>query len=83
MTVLVFGRTGQVATELQALDQVHALGREDCDLTNPQACAKAMRASAPRAVINAAAYTRVDQAETDEQRATLVNGQAPSIVAQV
>lgn len=81
MTLLVFGRTGQVATELQALASVVALGREEADLTDPEACATAIRAHRPRAVINAAAYTAVDRAEEEEPLATLINGAAPTAMA--
>lgn len=79
--VLVFGRTGQVATELQRMAPVLALGREAADLADPAACAAAILAHRPRAVINAAAYTAVDRAETDEALATTVNGAAPSVMA--
>jgi dTDP-4-dehydrorhamnose reductase len=63
--ILVFGKTGQVATELQRLGDVVALGRDQADLSNPAACADAIRTLAPRAVINAAAYTAVDRAEEE------------------
>ncbi|MBT54419.1 MAG: dTDP-4-dehydrorhamnose reductase [Mameliella sp.] len=79
--ILVFGRTGQVATELQRLGQVTALGRDAVDLENPQACADAIRQHRPDIVINAAAYTAVDLAEEDEARATLINGAAPAAMA--
>ena len=46
--ILVFGKTGQVATELQRLGGVMALGRDDVDLSDPSACAaaRAWRAAA-------------------------------------
>ena len=81
MTLLVFGKTGQVARELQRLTDVTALGRDDADLTDPAACAAAICAHAPAAVINAAAYTAVDKAESDEAAAALVNGAAPGAMA--
>ncbi|MCA0995306.1 dTDP-4-dehydrorhamnose reductase [Alloyangia pacifica] len=81
MRVLVFGRTGQVARELQRRAPVVALARDEVDLTDPKDCAEAVRAEAPDVVINAAAYTAVDQAETDEETATLVNGAAPGAMA--
>jgi len=80
--ILVFGKTGQVATELQRLGDVVALGRDQADLANPAACADAIRTHAPRAVINAAAYTAVDRAEEEEAMATTVNGDAPTAMAQ-
>jgi dTDP-4-dehydrorhamnose reductase len=81
-TLLVFGKTGQVARELQRLADVTALGRDQADLTDPEACAAAIHAHAPAAVINAAAYTAVDKAESDEATAALVNGAAPGAMAQ-
>lgn len=79
--ILVFGKTGQVAAELQRLGDIVALGRDQADLSDPQACADAIRAHAPRAVINAAAYTAVDQAEEEEALATLINSDAPIAMA--
>jgi len=80
--ILVFGKTGQVATELQRLGDVVALGRDQADLSNPAACADAIRTHSPRAVINAAAYTAVDKTEEEEALATLINGDAPTAMAQ-
>ena len=81
--LLVFGRTGQVARELATLapDATFA-GRDRADLTDPAACAALIRAARPRAVINAAAYTAVDRAETDPDTARLVNADAPAAMAQ-
>jgi len=82
MTVLVFGRTGQVARELARLDPgAMCLGREDADLTQPERCAEAIRATRPEVVINAAAWTAVDRAEAEEPEATRVNGAAPGAMA--
>jgi dTDP-4-dehydrorhamnose reductase len=80
--ILVFGKTGQVATELQRSGDVLALGRDQADLSDPVACAQRIRAFAPRAVINAAAYTAVDRAEDDEELATIINGDTPTAIAQ-
>lgn len=79
--ILVFGKTGQVATELQRVSGVMALGREEVDLSDPAACAAAVREHAPKAVINAAAYTTVDKAEDEEHLATVINGDAPTAMA--
>ncbi|MYM55844.1 dTDP-4-dehydrorhamnose reductase [Thalassovita mangrovi] len=81
MKVLVFGKTGQVALELQRLGDVIALGRDAADLSDPEACAAIIRDSEAQAVINAAAYTAVDKAEEDEALATVVNGDAPTAMA--
>ena len=77
MTVLVFGTTGQVATELRAQAPVTALGRAQADLSDPAACAAAIHAHRPRAVINAAAHTAVDRAESEEDLATIINAGCP------
>ena len=81
--ILVFGKTGQVARELQQLGALMALGREEANLSDPQACADAIRHHLPDAVINAAAYTAVDQAEDEEVIATVINGDAPTAMAKV
>lgn len=85
MKILVFGHSGQVATELRALDgddvQITALARADADLTDPAACAAVINAHAPDAAINAAAYTAVDKAESDADTAQVINADAPAIMA--
>lgn len=83
MKLLVFGKTGQVARELQRLaPDATYLGREEADLMDPTACAAAIASSDAAAIINAAAWTAVDKAETDEAAATTVNGEAPTVMAQ-
>ena len=79
--ILVFGKTGQVATELLAHKDVTALGREHTDLSEPQTCTEIIDLYRPRAVINAAAYTAVDQAESEENLANTINGHAPGAMA--
>jgi len=81
MKILVFGQTGQVATELQAQADLIALGRAQTDLSDPASCAVAIRAHRPDAVINAAAYTAVDRAEEEEAQARVINGEAPGAMA--
>lgn len=83
MRVLVFGQTGQVAQELarrcpQGMT-ARFLGRAEADLSNPEACAAAIADC--DAVINAAAWTAVDKAETEEAAATVINGAAPAAMA--
>lgn len=80
--ILVFGRTGQVAQELAILaPDARFLSRAEADLADPASCAAAIRAHAPQAVINAAAYTAVDRAEEEEALATTINGDAPAAMA--
>ena len=82
MSILVFGKTGQVACELQHLHpEFTYLSREEADLSNPDACAEAILAAKPSAVINAAAYTAVDHAEDEESLAYTINAAAPAAMA--
>ena len=85
MKLLILGRTGQVARELIRRApkgmQITALGRDQADLSDPAACARAVLASGAAAVINAAAYTAVDRAETETALAMTVNGEAPGAIA--
>ena len=85
MKVLVFGTTGQVAIELhrcQPTDvEMVQLGRDTADLTQPDRCANAILAGNFDVIINAAAYTAVDQAESDSTTAMLVNAAAPGAMA--
>ena len=86
MRLLIFGTTGQVAIELArnaplVNATVVALGRDQADLTDPDACAAAIDATDADIIINAAAYTAVDAAETDAATAHLVNADAPGAMA--
>ncbi|MEL6617682.1 MAG: dTDP-4-dehydrorhamnose reductase [Pseudomonadota bacterium] len=83
VTTLVFGATGQVATELARLNGMTCAGRDIADLSQPDACASLIRDRKPVAVINAAAYTAVDKAEDEEALATIINGNAPGAMAAV
>ena len=81
MTLLVFGKSGQVARELQALRDCTALGRAQADLAVPGAAANAIAEHMPSAVINAAAFTAVDNAEDEPDLAKRLNGDAPGEMA--
>ncbi|MDP1575194.1 MAG: sugar nucleotide-binding protein, partial [Cypionkella sp.] len=85
MKALVFGKTGQVAQELArrlpAGVTAEFLDRDQADLSDPAACAAAVMASDADVVINAAAWTAVDKAETEEAAALIVNGDAPGAMA--
>lgn len=80
--ILVFGQNGQVANELQSFEDIVTLNRRQADLQYPEGCADLIRELKPAAVINAAAYTGVDNAEKDEELATTINGDAPSRMAE-
>jgi dTDP-4-dehydrorhamnose reductase len=84
--ILQYGATGQVARELlrQApahAVQVTALSRAEADLADPEAAARHVRAEKPDLVILAAAYTAVDQAESEPGLAHEINGEAPAAIA--
>lgn len=80
--LLIFGRTGQVATELARLvPEARFAGRDAADLSDPAACAALIARARPAAVINAAAYTAVDRAEAEPEAARLVNAAAPGAMA--
>ncbi len=85
MRLLVFGRNGQVARELArrlpAGVAARFLDREAADLANPDQCARAIRQCQADVVINAAAWTGVDQAEANEPAAMIVNGESPGAMA--
>lgn len=85
MKVLVFGQTGQVARELARRVpvgvKVQFLGRHQADLADPAACAAVIASAVCDVVINAAAWTAVDKAETCEAAATVVNGETPAAMA--
>ena len=76
--ILVAGKTGQLARCLVEAARgrgtaLVALGRPELDLTQPELLARAIAAHAPRAVVNAAAYTAVDKAEAEPALAMAVN----------
>ncbi len=86
MKLLVFGKTGQVARELQARAgdvSIEVLGRDKADFEKPGLCAEHVRQTDAGAVINAAAWTAVDAAESEEARAHRVNADTPGEIAQV
>ncbi|WP_029909678.1 dTDP-4-dehydrorhamnose reductase [Caulobacter sp. UNC358MFTsu5.1] len=84
--ILVFGRNGQVAQELARLADTSGramsfAGRETLDLADHGAIEGLVAAVAPAAVINAAAYTAVDRAETETEAAYALNRDAPAAMA--
>ena len=82
MRILVFGQSGQVARELaRAAPEARCLARDEADLSDPAACARRIAQSDPQIVINAAAFTAVDAAESDEVQARRINVEAPAAMA--
>jgi dTDP-4-dehydrorhamnose reductase len=84
--ILVFGRDGQVGRALQAcLKDLKVpavfLGRADCDLSNELAIKEALNRYQPQVIINAAAYTAVDKAESEQELAFAINAKAPTVMA--
>lgn len=84
--LLLIGRNGQVGWELQralmSFGELTALDRTQLDLANTDDIRRTVRALKPNVVINASAYTAVDQAETETALAMAVNGTAPGILAE-
>jgi len=84
MRILLFGTNGQVGWELQRalqrLGEVVALSRDEADFDVPSSL-HACFASKYDVVVNAVAYTAVDQAEQDEDRAMRVNAEAVGVIA--
>lgn len=87
MKLLVTGRDGQLARSLVERSgevpdlEVHAVGRPQLDLEQPGSAARVIEALRPDVVINAAAYTAVDQAEQEPDRAFRINGDAAGEIA--
>ena len=86
MRVLLFGANGQVGVEVQrsakaAGAEVFPVDRALCDLTKSGGPSRLIEATTPDAVINAAAYTAVDKAESDAEAAHAVNAAAPGEMA--
>lgn len=86
MRLVVTGRDGQVASALAAAAhdglEVVRLGRPELDLERPETIAPALQAARPDVVVSAAAYTAVDQAESEPERARMVNAVAAGVLAE-
>ncbi|MEO5586475.1 MAG: dTDP-4-dehydrorhamnose reductase [Novosphingobium sp.] len=86
MKIAVTGRHGQVVASLlergaAAGHEIVALGRPELDLADHASVARALEASAPDAVVSAAAYTAVDKAETERELAFAINADGANAVA--
>ena len=90
LNILLFGKGGQVGWELQrslaVLGTVTALGQGSTahcgDFANPQGIADTVRALRPDVIVNAAAHTAVDKAESEPDRARLLNAATPGVLAE-
>ena len=91
MNILVFGKDGQLGKALKDISKtkqverrhrIYYVGRAECDLANPDAISALLNQIKPDLMINAAAYTAVDRAETDVDLAYAINAKAPECMAQ-
>jgi dTDP-4-dehydrorhamnose reductase len=90
MNILVFGKDGQLgkafktvfdASKLGELHRITYVGRAECDLTNSDAITALLDQVTPNLILNAAAYTAVDKAETEVDLAYAINAKAPEVMA--
>jgi dTDP-4-dehydrorhamnose reductase len=84
--ILLIGTNGQVGRELSRMlpriGQVTPLDRQRLDLTKPDEIRRAIRTFRPAYIVNAAAYTAVDKAESEETVARVINAEAPGVMAE-
>jgi dTDP-4-dehydrorhamnose reductase len=86
MRILITGKNGQVGTEFSRLyhspGDVVAVGRAECDLSSEHSIRDLVRRVEPAVIINAGAYTAVDQAEVERELCYAVNAAAPRVLAE-
>ncbi|NJR64169.1 MAG: dTDP-4-dehydrorhamnose reductase [Leptolyngbyaceae cyanobacterium CRU_2_3] len=84
--ILLIGGAGQVGQELQqtlaSVAQVTSVSREELDLTEPDRIRQLIQTTQPSLIVNAAAYTAVDKAETEIDLAKAINAEAPTVMAE-
>ena len=84
--ILLLGKNGQLGGELQKtlapLGKLVAMDFEDLDLSQPKEIRETVQRIAPHLIVNAAAYTAVDKAEGEPERAMAINGTAPAVLAE-
>jgi len=84
--ILIFGRVGQVGWELRhklaCLGQVVSVDYPEIDFSKPDTIRSAVRAAQPSVIVNAAAYTAVDKAESVPEPAWAINAEGPSVIAE-
>ncbi len=84
--ILVTGKTGQLAQAISANKgpwEYEFLGRDEANLSNLDQLAEAIRARNFDVLVNTAAYTAVDKAEEEQELATIINGEAPGVLAKI
>src|SRR5690606_17483060 len=83
--IVLLGAAGQLGRELQTaltpLGEVVALTREQADLANLAAVKQLLHSLSPQIIVNAAAYTAVDRAESEPELAEVLNAQLPLMLA--
>lgn len=86
MKILLLGKNGQLGWELQRslapLGEVVACGRAEADLAKLPDLRALVRKVSPQVIVNAAAYTAVDKAESEPDPAFLINGEAVDLLAE-
>lgn len=91
MNILVFGKDGQLGRAFQDQllrppfqngNSITFIGRNECDLSKAEQVRDVLQVHSPKLIINAAAYTAVDQAETEVDLAFAINAAAPELMAQ-
>ena len=84
--ILLTGKNGQVGWELRRtlapLGDVVAVGHQEMDLSDPDSIRRTIREVRPHLIVNSAAYTAVDKAESEPDLAMAINGVAPGIMAE-
>ena len=85
-SILLLGSNGQVGDEIEKIlspkHKIIPLSRPEIDLSQPDNLRQIIREIQPQIIINAAAYTAVDKAETEPELATAINATAPQIIAE-
>jgi dTDP-4-dehydrorhamnose reductase len=85
--ILLIGKQGQIAWELQVtlatLGNVTVLGSQELDLNNPDQIVDRVRSIQPQIIVNAAAYTAVDKAESEPELCMSINANAPRVLAEL
>lgn len=86
LRITIVGKTGQICSDLQrgfgTFGNVQNIGRPELDLADLDAVRSILRSAKPDLLINAAAYTAVDQAESEPALAMRINGEAPAVMAE-